>query len=448
MAWDDWHKTLDQNLETNRDLFSNVGFKSKFDNISMSLSEENVAELKMECRNNLENGKLNSGCFIEERYRPTGLVLNSKALINLSNVSIPEDIKFAISFGYKFLFPYVVNDDNIHEILAQMELTIQQSIPEAKQIETCLDVRRILRGRRIIQYDNNKRWLIFVGGRTMEFFKNNDSLLAIKSDKGGHSVIMDKSDYISKIETLLNCSDYSIVNDVALERLIDREEQLLVALKQNVAVKPCFDGMPLFEPKTLWFPKFYGLVKIHKDGYPLRPITATIGSVGYLLAKIFGVMLDRVFPRTDFHIKDSYDFVKFANNVKINSSDILISFDVVSMFTSIPLDLVKRIIFKHLDEFRHTFDIDGCLINEILEFLLRECTYFIANDKIYKQNDGLPMGSCISPILARITMDEVIASLLDSCPRISFIKAYVDDTIAAMSADLVDLALSSLNDCS
>lgn len=48
------------------------------------------------------------------------------------------------------------------------------------------------------------------------------------------------------------------------------------------------------------------------------------------------------------------------------------------------------------------------------------------------------MGSCISPTLARIVMDVVIKDLLKKVPQISFIKVFVDDTIAAMDFELID----------
>lgn len=55
------------------------------------------------------------------------------------------------------------------------------------------------------------------------------------------------------------------------------------------------------------------------------------------------------------------------------------------------------------------------------------------------------MGSCISPTLARIVMDVVIKDLLKKVPQISFIKVFVDDTIAAMDFELIDKALDVLN---
>lgn len=54
------------------------------------------------------------------------------------------------------------------------------------------------------------------------------------------------------------------------------------------------------------------------------------------------------------------------------------------------------------------------------------------------------MGSCLSPLIARIVMDEVVTFLLNHIP-LTFIRVFVDDTIAAVNANLANKALTLLN---
>ena len=66
----------------------------------------------------------------------------------------------------------------------------------------------------------------------------------------------------------------------------------------------------------------------------------------------------------------------------------------------------------------------------ILNFIFNN-TYFSANNKIYKQVFGTPMGSKISPIISQYVMDD----LLENCiPKLSlelpFLFKYVDDICA------------------
>jgi hypothetical protein len=91
-------------------------------------------------------------------------------------------------------------------------------------------------------------------------------------------------------------------------------------------------------------PRIYGLPKIHKDEFPLRPIVNTIGSPTYELAKYVAKILSPLVGHTDSFIKDSNDFIKIIKNEKIKPKEILISFDVVSLLTKIPLDEVIQVV--------------------------------------------------------------------------------------------------------
>jgi len=46
------------------------------------------------------------------------------------------------------------------------------------------------------------------------------------------------------------------------------------------------------------------------------------------------------------HVKNSFELYKVLSNTKINSNDVLISLDMISLFTNIPLDLAVQSITK------------------------------------------------------------------------------------------------------
>ena len=85
-------------------------------------------------------------------------------------------------------------------------------------------------------------------------------------------------------------------------------------------------------------PRIYGLPKIHKDGVPLRPIVNTIGPPTYELAKYVAKKLGPLVGHTESFIKDSTDFVRLISEEKIDPNDIMVRFDVVSLFTKITLN--------------------------------------------------------------------------------------------------------------
>lgn len=452
LAWMAWFECFDiehNSHEYNKNKTSIVNTEKSSQHVmtrlSQYLSVEDFDAFKDECLKTLESSQETTERTIELDYRPPDFRFNPRALKVLTEVAIPDDIKIALSFGYKFLFPYVCNNENMPEILAQLEKSVHDAIPEACQTEAFIDIFNILSQRSHFQYDQTKRWLKFISNRTETFFKKNPHLFATKSDKGGHTVVVEVKTYEEKLTSLLNDNNYVELDYDPLLGLIEQDTIFYEALIGNEETKKLFFRKPLYEPKTLCLSKFYGLFKIHKEGTPLRPITSTINSPGYLVSKVFADMVDVVFPRTDHHIKNIYDFADFIDGVSIKPNDVLVSFDVVSMYTSIPFDLVKEILMSRADLFFQYFNINRELLKGLIDHLLIDCMHFSALNKIYKQINGLPMGSCLSPTLARIVMDRIVDILLESVPQLNFVKVYVDDTIAAIDKHHVDEALQVLN---
>ena len=86
-------------------------------------------------------------------------------------------------------------------------------------------------------------------------------------------------------------------------------------------------------------PRIYGFPKIHKQGIPLRPIVSFVESpTTYNLSKEITRILSHLVGRSKRHVKNSYDFVEFLNTIKVDDNESMVSFNVVSLFTKIPVD--------------------------------------------------------------------------------------------------------------
>lgn len=55
-------------------------------------------------------------------------------------------------------------------------------------------------------------------------------------------------------------------------------------------------------------------------------------------------MIAQLFPRREHHIKDSFDFKQKIDAVSLRDNDVMVSMDIVSMYTSIPTELVISLI--------------------------------------------------------------------------------------------------------
>ena len=109
---------------------------------------------------------------------------------------------------------------------------------------------------------------------------------------------------------------------------------------------------------------FYGLPKIHKDPVALRPIVSQINSPTNTLAKYLAKLL---FPHSinrESYVKNSYEFVQTIKQLKIQPNDILVSLDIVSLFTNIPVEETLDIIKQKLKLKTDIIDlIDHCMKN-------------------------------------------------------------------------------------
>ena len=84
-------------------------------------------------------------------------------------------------------------------------------------------------------------------------------------------------------------------------------------------------------------PRFYGLPKVHKVSVLLRPIVSFINSPMYNLSKFLSRILTSLLVNR-YSVRNSKEFVDYIKNFTIFENEILVSFDVVSLFTSVPVD--------------------------------------------------------------------------------------------------------------
>ena len=154
-------------------------------------------------------------------------------------------------------------------------------------------------------------------------------------------------------------------------------------------------------------PKFYGLPKIHKTGIPLRPMVSSGDSVTYGVAKVIAKVLIPLVGKSPHHIQSTGDFVSKVRDVTLLPGECLSSYDVTSLFTSVPIDPALNII-KDLLEYDETLSNRRVLsvqhIIELLGFCLHN-TYFSFQNRFYEPVEGVAMGSLVSPIVANMYME-------------------------------------------
>jgi len=95
----------------------------------------------------------------------------------------------------------------------------------------------------------------------------------------------------------------------------------------------------------------------------------------------------------------------------------MVSFDVVSLFTSIPVELALRVTNERLQEDdTHTQRTNVSNIMKLLVFVLRN-SYFMYEQEHYQQTFGCAMGSPVSANVANLVMEYVEESAISTAPH-------------------------------
>ena len=181
--------------------------------------------------------------------------------------------------------------------------------------------------------------------------------------------------------------------------------------------------------------RIYGTPKMHKfssrDSFPkLPPIVSSIGTFHYNLSRFLCDFLSPLVPN-DYSCKDTFSFVSQIKNANL-SKKFLVSYDVTSLFTNIPLqetiDIAINLIFNH----NPNLNITKKELKKLFLFATSQ-THFIFNSKFYNQIDGVAMGSPLAPVLANIFMGFHKSKWLNeyNLNKPKFYLRYVHDILAA-----------------
>ena len=282
------------------------------------------------------------------------------------------------------------------------------------------------------------------------------SIVITRPDKGKGVVILNRDIYVDKVKDLISDSaKFAEVKDSIQTyslRIEDKVNSFLRKLKSaSVITENLYKDLYVSGtgPGVL-----YGLPKIHKPNFSqcfqFRPIFAAYNTASYKLSKFLVPILSPL-TTNSYTVKNSYNFVDEI--VKVSNADSLFmaSFDVENLFTNIPLSETVGICLEKLFPFPDS-SVLGMTRNFFKTFLELSVmnSFFIFEQKLYKQLDGLGMGLPLGPTMANIFMCHNEEKWLADCPetfRPLFYNRYIDDTFLLFKDKThAHLFLNYLND--
>ena len=245
--------------------------------------------------------------------------------------------------------------------------------------------------------------------KALRDLRMNHELIITRPDKGRATVIMKKESYVEKMMAILgDKSKFLTLGPVSEFDQTEKIEQSLRSFLSQLRDSKEITGS-IFDrtaPTGSQRPQMYGLPKIHKPGEPLRPILSMCGSAQYDASKWLCEILK---PVREYYgkrcVKDSFTFSDKIREKKLPLSGYMCSFDVVSLFTNVPLEEVINICADALYRNDDIEPVITTLTESSFKELMRLVTSgveFSFNGTMFRQIDGVAMGSPLGPTLANI----------------------------------------------
>ena len=233
--------------------------------------------------------------------------------------------------------------------------------------------------------------------------KHNNNIIVSPADKGGATVLWNRSNYLNEGYRQLNDNKYYKRINVALTS--NNYDSLFCILKRMLRMGQISHSQftYLLRPSpSVKQRRFYLLPKIHKpvekwtdaNTPPGRPIVSDVDSESYYTAKSITLLL-APFPSTlDSFVKNSFEFKQRICSQPFNNDYILVTADIDSLYTNMNIDRCMHVTRQYLSSFLDIGLVDNIL--QLLEINLKN-NDFVFNHEIFLQTYGVAMGKSFTP---------------------------------------------------
>ena len=185
----------------------------------------------------------------------------------------------------------------------------------------------------------------------------------------------------------------------------------------------------------------------------MRPILSAQGTYNYALAKWLDEKL-KALSLNQFTISDIFSFSEDRRNrnTSLNESDILVSYDVSSLFTNVPLGekihiLVEKAFKNSWFNVTHKLNISKSDLVELSQVATKS-PLFKFRERLYEEVYGVAMGSPLGPLVANAFLCSIEEQLERENKLPTFYRRYADDTLSSVpDIQSTTTFLATLNEC-
>lgn len=360
-------------------------------------------------------------------------------IVNQTRIVFTQEELSLLNCGLKHVPSPSPLDDVIQSSVVNIESAIRFESNEKKN-EVRTNLRKVFKEIRF----NNKPTL---NREQKEVSKTIGSLrekdcVYVKADKGNKIVILSREDYEDRMERLIIDSKFESIKKCPLNDINKQVRSYVTHLHTSGAID-MRTKFKMMESNPI-LPQLYGLPKIHKQGSKMRPIVSNVQAPTYKIAKWLVDQFKEIGEPKSFQVTNSEDAAKRINGLNIDDDEVLLSFDVESLFPSIPMDYA----LDYLEEHLVSKGVAGTYLDTLVS-LTEMCMYtnhFQFRGKYFKLSQGCAMGNPLSPFVANVFMAKVEAIFSENAlfPRL-WIR-YVDDIFAVVKRNKIRQLLHFIND--
>jgi len=269
---------------------------------------------------------------------------------------------------------------------------------------------------------------------TLRQLRDNKAITIKPTDKNLGPAVMDTSEYVNQVltEHLLTKDYKQLTQPEATNRMDQLKDTLkkLISSHSDILSKAELTYFKRSLSNNFRLPIFYGLPKVHKTPFSLRPVVSTTNS----LLAVFSIWLDykmkELLPFIKSYIKNSIEVINDLKTLHIPENALLFSADAISMYTNI--DTASGLLSMHdfliynQDHIPTTFP--KALFLEILETVMNNNIFSFSNT-FWHQLSGTAMGTPAACAYATITFGHFENTVI--LPRFNsnllYYKRYIDD---------------------
>ena len=284
--------------------------------------------------------------------------------------------------------------------------------------------------------------------KAWETLKQNPEIILKPYDKGRGIALISKEHYLEEGYRQLGMKDqYMKVDHNPTPHTAEMLHNLVCKMYVDKQIdRPLADYLDPHNGQ-MRTPVFFMLPKVHKIPpkgvrFVGRPVASNCSSPLERASELIDFYLLPVVKSQPTYLKDTGDTIRKIENIVLPKDIILASFDVVSMFTSVPQDEAFRVTLETLANL-DPWSYDPMMPDkEYMAELLRLVLYrnsFEFNGEHFLQISGVPMGQKSSGSICNIVVHELENKILQSTNYIHTLYRFMDDTLVFWKGSMEQL---------